>query len=123
MLVLENGKYVVKNGNELPEVPVVDINMAKQHKLQYASERRDSLIEEGFMLNSDKYGFNKTDQQNMLETLTLLNTKLLSGIANPTVYYKPYGVGIMREYSLSEFMDVVMAAERHKTSIWNKYLM
>lgn len=121
MLILENGKYIVQDEDDLSIFHNIDINAIKQEKLLYISDTRDSLIEDGFTINNTKYGFNKTDQQNMLETLTLLNTKLLSGVSNPTVYYKPYGIGVMREYSLNEFMEVVMAAEQHKTTIWNKY--
>lgn len=121
MLALQNGKYVIVNNNEFNISSPIDLDTYKLEKINNISEKRDIMIENGFVLDGVKYGFNKTDQQNMLETLTLLNTKLLSGATNPTVYYKPYGVGVMKEYTANEFMAVVNAAEKHKTAIWSKF--
>lgn len=120
MLILKNGEYVVDDELILRN-PNIDINSVKEEKFLMITQKRDELIQFGFESNGVKYGFNATDQQNMLETLTLLNTKLLLGTPNPTVFYKPYGVGTMKEYTAQEFLDVVNAAESHKTSIWNTY--
>lgn len=121
MLALKNGEYIIVKNDDLDISDYIDLDLYKIEKLNDISEKRDFLIEDGFTLNDVKYGFNKVDQQNMIETLTLLNTKLLSGDTNPEIYYKPYGVGLMKKYAVNEFMEVVGAAAEHKTSIWNKY--
>jgi len=121
MLSLINGKYVVIDDTDSNPSMYTDLPFVKEERISQISSRRDQLIQLGFKSNGVKYGFNATDQQNMLETLTLLNTKLLLGTPNPTVFYKPYGVGTMKEYTSQEFLDVVNAAEAHKTSIWNTY--
>lgn len=121
MLVLENGKYIVRDDESFNQYMHIDLSFVREERISQISSKRDELIQAGFELDGVKYGFNKTDQQNMLETLTLLNTKLLLGTTNPTVYYKPYGIGTMKEYTAKEFLDVVNAAESHKTSIWNTY--
>lgn len=106
---------------EIPDPEVDTLTFVKTAKLNELNKARDAALADGFFVDKVKYGFNKTDQQNMLETLTLLLTKLMQGQENAIVYYKPYGAGTMTEYSKEKFMKVVSKAEQHKLTIWSKY--